>query len=971
MDREQAKAFLGTPATGTNAPASTNLVAPLTAQALAESTLPESSRAILQSERSYLERTAEPGVPLDTEQGASSWERFMLSFRRERDNQVSYLQKKYGDENVRMSERDELIVRVLDKDTQKPKDIFVDEQNMSARDFIDMAGAVPEIAAGLVALRKGQTSPLLGKLSGARGMARDVATSAAGAETAGFLKDVGVNIADKGTPDLAATAGDRAAMFGADLAVGAALIPVGKMFQFMESPLHGARGPVQFDLLAAQRDLERRSGVKVPLTVGESTGSPLFARTEAFVEKQPGGSMPFVEFRREQEGALRRLQSFIMGKPPVTDAELGERLMTQLKPQVAAAESGVDAGMAGVRSSAESEIASTLSKLTSPHRQLYREQAGKQLREAIVAKRDVAKAEADALFGKVRDLPGGEGKVFEAAGLQERFGKILKQLPSPESIFEVPTGILGPTGAPIMRTEAGEKVLREFVPPNVLARLQSVAGLKDAKLSLADLQQMRREVYDDIARGEGVPGLGTHYLNDIGKALTESIEEGIEKLPTSELKTALQAANKHYKEKVVPFNRIGLTELFRDAYDPGNVVNSQVLGRIFTGERASHNYALVKEVLGDKSPEFINAKRVIADQLLETSKVPGEDLIDAKGFIRTLTNFRNEHRDIADDLFGKDITRLMREAKFLEETTLGDKLPAAELSKLLASGSPTAGKFRQLLIAQGERDKVYRNSILKMVSDGQLEKVNASELVGKFLNSDAASPAQVKEVMATVLSDARLTEDVQAKMVENIFRGAARTATPADINRLLSGDPTRLVSGTGIFKQLESPAVREKVETVLGKDKFKDLLDYVRIEAARELKEASFKSAGGIAAGAQIASITKRGPLQYLDSAIKNWVVAKTLTNDSLRNWLTRVPAKDPASISLLMASVPFVQAVAREFGSGDAAEAVMISIKNSIDRWSTENAQAFEKQEGEARRQRFQQFLESGGGSLEPAPSR
>lgn len=966
MDREEAIQFLGGGSTTNTATQTTN--APASNDAFLEAGKPELQQRLESEERGFLERTQEPGVPLDTDTGVSPWERLMLSFRRDRNNQVAYLQKKYGPENIRLSERGDLIVRVLSEDTKKPKDIFVDEPGLSAKDLIDVAGVVPEIASAIIAMRAGRGSALLKNLKGLPGAMRDVVTSGVGAETAGFVKDVGANIADTGQPDIAKTAKERGAMLAGDIGVGAALYPAGKLFQYMESPLHGARGPVQFDLLAAQKNLESKSGVRVPLTVGESTGSPFFSRSEVFVEKQPGGSVPFVEFRRKQEDALRRLQAYIMGKEPVPDEELGKRLMAKFTPPVTAAESAVAGAQSTVRAEAENEIAGILSKLTGPERQLYRTQAGKDLREAIVSQRDAAKAEADALFGKVKSLPGGEGTIFEADGLQNRFADILKKLPSPESVTEVPTGVLGPSGEPILRTETGKEVLREFVPPNVLARLKSVVDLKDAKFSLSDLQQMRREVYDDIARGEGVPGLGTHYLNDIGKAITAVMEEGIAKLPTSELKTALLAANKHYKEKVVPFNRIGLTELFRDAYDAGNISDSQVLGRIFSGERATHNYQLVKEVLGEKSPQFIKAKRAIADQLLESSKVPGEETLDAKAFIKTLASFREAHPDIAEDLFGKDIGRLITQSKFINYSVLGDKVPEEELAKLLADKTATRAAFADLLQKQGKLDAVYRNSILKMISEGELKNVNPSELVGRFLNSEKVSPAQIKDLMASVFSDARLTEDVQAKMVESIFRGAARSATPSDINRLLSGDPTRLVSGTGIFKQLESPAVREKVEAVLGADRFKDLLDYLRIEAARELKETSFKSAGGISAGAQIASITKRGPLQYLDSALKNWVVAKTLTNDRLRGWLTRVPAKDPASVSLLFASTPFVQAVAREYGSGDAADSVMSSIKHSVDRWVGDNTRRFEQDESESRRKRFEQFLESGQPSLQPA---
>lgn len=956
MDPESAKALLGgsgvTNTTTTPSPPPDDLsrIAPVTAEAL--------SGIFRQQEQEFLKRNTQPGVELDSESGLSGWERFALSFRREKDNQIANLQKKYGPDNVRLADDgDSLIVRALDPETQKPRDIIVDERNMSAKDFIDMAGAVPEVAAGILAMRGGRSIPKIGGAKGLAGMIRDIFASSAGAEGAGAVKDVSANLLDRGQANLGDVAADRAGMFVGDVAVGAALLPVGKLFSFIENPLAGSRGPIQINAQAARDELARKTGVNIPLTVGESTGSPIFSRTEVFMEKQPGGSAPFVEFREGQEGALRKLQSIIMGRAPVSEEDLGERLMTQLKGEVAPLEAGVESARSGVRAAGEAKILTTLASKTSPVRQLYTETVGNDIRKAVTSARDTVKSEADALFDKVRSLPGGEGAVFEAEGLKSSFQKILDNLPAPESITEVPTGLLDEFGSPILRTTKGKEVMREFVPPNVLARLKSVAGLKDAKFSLSDLQQMRREVYDDIAKGEGVPGLGTHYLAEIGKALTGAIDEGVSALPTSELKDALIAANKHYKEKVIPFNRIGLTEMFRSADEPGHQTGSQIFQKLFSGDRADYNYQVLKETLGEKNPAFVNTKRAIVDRILESSKTVGEDTIDAESFIKNLTNFRKEHRAISDEIFGGDYGSLARQGKTMMAAEPGAKVSESEIAKLIAAGDLTAIKLHTLVAKQSALDKAYKNEILKSVSSGNVSGIKPNELVEKVLSSPSSTPKEVTEIVASISKDPELLADVRAKMVENIFRGASRKATAADIDRMLSGDPTRIVSGTGVFRELEDPNVKEKVLSILGKDTFDNLVNYMRVEAARELKEDSFKSAGGIAAGAQIANLTKRGPLKYLTQSAKNWVVAKTLTNESLRNWLGRIPSNDPASVAVLMASVPFIQAVQREFGP-EGGEAIINSIKASIDRWTGEKAEGYGKQQEQNRRADFEKFL-------------
>lgn len=904
-------------------------------------------RAEEQRQQRYIAANKELGVPLDIETGVSPWEKFVMGFHRERDNQVQYLQNKYGADNVRTDSQGGLIVRVADSQTGKPKDLKVDEWNMSAKDLLELAGSVPEVAAGVVATLKGRQLPGVGGLRGILGLQRDIAATAVGAETAGAIKDVASSLVTKGpsgVEDVPRIAKERAAMAAGDVALGEVTMGGARLFNFMKAPLAGSRGRVQFDAIAAQKYFKDKYGIYVPLTIGESTGSPIASRTEAFYEELPGGGTPFKEFRAQQEDALRQLQTIMMGKTPPSEEALGRDAMKAIMDKIAPAQEAVAQSQKVLGKVGTHQIENIFASATAPERQAYQSQVGKEIRESVIAKRDAAKAEADRLYEAVRAAPGGSGRVFEGEGLQNRFKDILKNLPSAESITEVPTGIVGPAGEPILRTETGQQLMKEYVPPNILSRLRSVVDLKEPKFALQDLQQMRREVYDDIAKGEGVPGLGTHYLNDIGKAITGAIDDEIAGMPSGKLRSALDAANKHYKEKVVPFQRIGLTELFRGDAEAGYVTDSEVISRVFSGGKADQRYGLMKETLGEASPQFANLKRAMADRLIATSRLEGDSLIDPKKLVQNLTKLRTDTPEIADDIFGGKINEMFRQAKFLEYAK-GAKIDAAELQQLLKNKSPTVKAFQQLITDEAKRDKLYSNQILKDVANGSLadKPLNPTEFTNRFL--DNASPSDVKQVMYMLRNNQPLVEDIRAKTVEKLFRDAARSATPGDLGKLLAGDPTRIVTGTSVFNQMEAPPVLNKLRSILGPDVFKDLNEYILLEGARQEKARAFKSAGGLAAGMQIANMTRRGPLTYLYDAGKDWIAAKLLTSTPMRAWLSSVPSSlDPGAVSLLLSSPPFLEAVAKDF-PGVKGAAFINAVKDSVDRWTSKQSKLPQRQ--------------------------
>ncbi len=885
-----------------------------------------------QEAKSFKEENTMGDIPLDTDTGASSWERMMLGFRREKQNQIQYLENKYGPGTVREASNGELIVRMPDpNDASKTKDVLVNEDKMTAKDFIGLMGQAPEIAASMFATKGAEFLPYVGKLKGVVGALRDIAAAAVGGETAGGIKDVGMNVYDRGAMDLKNVAKDRALMGAVDVAAGSIGIPAAKFLQFLKNPASIYRKQVQFDALGAQKYFMEKYGVNVPLSIGESTGMPLASRSEVFYEKLPGGSEPLRALKSKQEEGLRTLQRMMMGAAPA-DEEIGQAAMDAIRAKIEPTVAAAQTAKSELAQTATSGIEGIISGASQPERELYKSTLGGDIRQKVISLRDEAKAQADSLYDAVRSMPGGEGKVFDAKPLQKSFGKILDSLPAPSQTVDNPQFLVDASGAPIRSSQTEVKTLREFVPSNILTRLQSVVGLKDAQFSLSDLQQMRREVYDDIAKGEGVPGLGTHYLNDMGKALTSAIENGVEQMPDGQLKSALQAANQHYKENVLPFNRGGITELFRRADEPGFISDSEIVGHFLSGDKAIHNWNTLKDTVGEASPEFTRMKRAVLDNILERSRLPGDAVIDAKSLMNNLASLRQASPEITDDIFGKnspDLFNLFKQSRYLD-IAQGGKIDAEQLQNLLQGGNVTTSKLQALIDAQKKADDVYKNQLVKAIGTGTLndQSLRPTDFVNRVL--DTASTKDVKAVVDMLGSNPKLLEDLQQKTFEKVFRDGARSATAEDVNRIMSGDSTHILSGVKIADRLKDQEYQSKLKAILGPDKFQDLEQYVKLQAAGEAKEKSFQSAGGIAAGSQIAALEKKGVFSFLTSSMRNFVYSTLMSRAPLRQWLTNIPS-EPGKLQLLFTSPVFLQAVSREYTDPDAAKAFISRLYQGI----------------------------------------
>lgn len=941
MDESEVNKLLGDV---TFSPGASNLVSQI--QGPPQPPAPFSRPSVAKAEREFQQQNVDPGTALDTETGASPWERLMLEMRRSKDSQISYLQNKYGQDKVRMTPSGELIFRVPDlEDKGKEKDVLALPHNkLTMSDFINLSAAIPEVG-GWNAAEKGATKflPWLAK-PGVLPAAGRLTAGAVGAETAGAVtKDIPLSLYDKGSADLGEIAKSRGEAALGDVAVGGALNTGGAFLRFLKAPLAGQRSQMQFDALDAAKALKSKYGIDVPMSVGESTGTPLFMRSEAFVEKEPGGSGPIRAVKAEQENQLRRLQGMMMGTTSPLDEEVGKRAIDEIQSKVQPVVKGEEAAREGLAKGTQGSLEGIVSGLTYPDRQLYKSKLGEEVRQAVTANRDAQKAEADRLYGVVRSLPGGTGKVFDGRPLQQQFNKILGNLPSMQETLVQPTGLVGPTGRPLTSTVTQDTTLQKWPPDKLISRLKEITDAKDPKFALSDLQQMRRDIYDDIQKGEGAPGLGVHYLSQIGDAITGFLKNQISSLPSGALKTALEAADKHYREKVIPFNRLGLTELFRAADEPGHVASDQIVNRVLGSGEAYRNWNLMKETLGPTSPTFAKLKRSVADNLIEPAREVGDQTLDAKQLVKNVYDFQRTNREIYDEVFSPKEKEFFRNARMLQYAQ-GDKIDSAELQKLLASPDPNAAKLKALIDSEKKKTDLYRNSLVKSIGDGTVDEstLKPTEFVNKLLSDKGFGVEDTKTLMGLVKGNPSLEQELKQKTFEKVFRDAARPAKAEDITRTAAGDNTHILSGVILNQALKDKTYKSKLAEILGPDSFEDLQNYIKLTAPLEKKEEAYALAGGLAAGSRIGQLEKvmegrGGLMKFASNTMRSFVFSYMLSNTATRTYLSRTadnPAAAKTMIMSVLTSPPFVSAVAKQFPGVTGARFINDlrgSIQNSV----------------------------------------
>lgn len=866
----------------------------------------------------YEERNVSPGTPLDVESGLTTWDRLQLARRSAERDQFAYLKNKYGDK-IRKSDSGEWIVRVPDEATGGEKDIVANPHKLTIGDMGSLMGHAPEVAAWVAGEKGLRAIPALGKMRGIGGLMRDVVGGAAGAETFGTAQDIETrSIEDRAPLDLGEILGRRAGGFVADVAVGTPMAGAARFFNWVRSPFGGLSTDVQFDMVAAQKEFYQKTGILVPLNLAEISGNPDIVRRFRQLKYLPGSAEPMAAFKQRQSGAMKKLQDIIVGTDYADDLRVGKQVMSSVEGKIApviegqataktAAEAELEATRAtthlGAMTKGTSEIESLVAGQTLPERLPKAAYVGEMIRNRLVQLRDTAKANVDALYQNFRDIDtamvrlGGQPAVFPSDDLAKAAKKIVAELPPQFKQTAAGAQVSGPSTA--------------FVEePSILRRLNELISSEGGLYRFSDLQNMRNAVFDDMAKSEAVPGLDKRYLSKIANILTDAMEQGIDQLQNPALKQALQKANAAYKTELVPFEKKGIAELFANEFENGHVFPGQIVESLTSGPAAADRYNLMKQFLGTDSLEMKALNRHVADSVLSQGQLLGAANLDAKTFLRNMSKFVDEQPEIAEQVFGKKQADLVQSAKTMILADETAKLPLVDVEKLVAEGKATTPALQKLMRAQKALDEKTSNSIIDAIHRKTVTglDVSAEDIVTRWIPK--SSRDELQQLMSMLADQPELVEEMRSLYAQKAFAKGAET-------------------GKSVSQIITKAYGDDKGKLILGDKMFEDLQMYGALEKG-------IKAASGADAGAGLASMSRLDkmmmePFKFAPQAIREWVTAKILTSDKMRNWALAGKPGEPGNLMLVLSSPPFIQAVSDTFGAGSTAQNFMQTLHQGL----------------------------------------
>lgn len=917
---DEARAFLNegqqdSAPTSTNATAIMSLL-PATDEALKSASQKFASarqRMMPQNEPDFASKLgARPGVPFDSQTGIPIQTRFLLAQRRTPEEQEALLQNIYGG-STRKNSFGDFVVTIQDKG--QPKDLLVNPLGVDMSDIGEIISMAPEIAGAAVGglLSKGAkfTPGIMQAL-------RTLVGSSAGAEGAGLIEDLAVS--DRPVSELGR---ERLGMAAMDVGMGAGMGLFSKVATKVASPF--AKTPeLQFDARRAQQFFKDEFGVSIPLTPAESTGSAFLQRSEAMMLQKPGFSGPIRDIIEKRNKQLDEIQKIALGGS-VPDEELaGQAALKAIGAKTAPARFEVERAASALRETGSKELQDTLSSLAGAG-PVNKTALGSSIRTRALEKRAQFQKESELNYDAVFSDPRTQTKNISGDELSRDAESILKKLPTKENLISEPTGLVDEFGSEIAKNSVKGEVLKEFVPDGVLSKLTALSGLKGKPFRLDELMAMRREVANDIAQGEAIPGVQTRYLNQIQGVLTQRIKTGLNELDPA-LLAKWEKANTEYAKGAAEFKKAGIAELFREAEQPGFIGDTEIVARATSGKKAQDFYTAYKNFLGENSAEIQQFRRAIADDVL--SKSPLSDTVDAAGFVRRIDELSKDAPDVLQEVFGVGGQRARDIATALKGAS--GNLDEAELLEAVRSKTLTATKLEELLSAQNKRDQLYRNSIIKSVEDGTFksERIKPTDFVNKM--AFKAEPAEVREVMSLINDQPEVVEDIRTLAFKKVLDNATVT----------SKSGTKVIDSNALGKQLDDPETAKRLQSMLGSDTYEILKQTRNLLAPGAVRDESFSAAGGMSAGSQISGLIEKGEFKYLSQALKNFVVAKAYASPVIRAWFSNTLISPQGSANIVnaaIASAPFVRGVLDSYGE-EEGRSVMRQIKSSVDRYASEN---------------------------------
>jgi hypothetical protein len=888
-------------------------------------------------------------VPLDTTTGAPWSARLKASFYDDPEKQKQAIQGSFHGSQVDVVEGNQFIIRnVQDPSTGTIKDMLFDEQQMSGKDFIDMAATVPQIAASIIALRKG--NPASKMAAGKMKLLAESALGAGAAAGAGVATDMAAEMAAgrAPTPEILKS---RGMGMVADTALG---FGMGKAFEkLVLDPMNWAGRPrthIQEKIPNRLAQLENETGLKWRMTYAERTGNPIVGRGQVIVGKTPSGRSRIQAEIDQSNADELALQNWFLGEGPMPDkGKTGLQAVETLRQYSDAADWAVTMQKqreAGLRAELlDDAVANQQTMARDGIRQL-----SQTLDEAVTpaARGAVEMHVGDGLLNwsksawatvkpKQREFYDAvENPGIPIGPLNKQLDEVQKKLVKATVVRDEGGKLVDEAGDlfnPVLSTTTGREVVPELVPEGFKKLISGISKL-DEVTPLSELRALRTQINDAVSQTDIFPGTTTKMLKDFSHSITEAIEKASDTMDPATA-SALKKANQFYRESHEKFEPVGIREMLKDP------AQTKVGGSKFVQQAISDpdQYFRLKKFLTEPlldpdgnivvpaNIEGYNLLRGSAMAEIERQSMHGGSgkLIDVNKFLSGIESLNKASTTMAEDIMGGKQNRIMKllySQRDIEGVDLTkSKIDGDDLKKFLADPNPSIKEFDRLVALEKQRDELFKNNILKGFLKGDPEataKFDPAEFVDRWLDL-SKNDKDVPQVLALLSDNPEKLADVRRLTINKLFNDVSEKWSASTVVKGVDagGDTgVRLLNDDRLAQLVLQEPQRQNLKTLLGADTFGTLEQFLALKAAKwDTLNAAASAVGGMKSGSLFSSIFTH-PIKELPQHIQYYLASRIITSPALK--IIFKPGRDidpEAAFQAWIVSAPMVQDVMKSFG--------------------------------------------------------
>lgn len=869
-------------------------------------------------EQAYIQRNAQPGVPLDVRSGIDTLNRLRLGLTRNKQNQLEVLRNMYGAESIRLDQEGNFIVR--DNRDGKPVDVLVDERKFNFSDFADMSSEALPMVASIFATKGIPVQEIF--KSALRGAAAYAGTATANDAVTSLAESQGVDIgeilSERGKGMITDT------VFGYGLGKGinaAGMLP--KLARLASSSLSDTTREVAMaEVEGGRRAVSERFGITMEPTVAELTGSPMALRLESFLSNIPLARNTILKKWQLQIDNEKAVQNAFLGGQAPDPQRTGKELIGLLGGELKRSEEIASKAASIVRQQGQDAITEPLESISG--RPISPFQFGSRMIRRGEAQLQSFKKKAGEKFDALRAQPDTGRPLFDAAPIKARAQKLRDEL---------------------TKDVSGDTV-KPLAPSGVTSILESIDNLLDQQ-SYFDLVKLRDAIYDRIDSPEPISSRGTRMLKGLGAEITEQMKaQGKTKL-SPQTQALAKDANQFYADNVETFYQKGVLDMLKPRTEAGAINPELVASRLVAGGKGSvTTYNTLREFF-EKEGAVKDMNRLLRDRIIEGGTDSTTGLIKVEDLASTVSKMEPE---IVSELFRQPKDKLLEAFRVgqIAKGGMAVRVPgeqsgvvAEEFQKLASEGKLTGPAMRTLMQRSLDLRRQYGNSIRRAVKENDFGVIEAAPetFAKEYLFNPKVPLADVKDAMQSVYrsGNTELIEDVRRSYLAEIFNESAKSSK-GDVAQLVArvkGSPLRDLDPQAFAIRLQDQATQKRISEILGPDGLNDLKNFALSIGGRSLRDAAGSTVGAFVGGSMFEKLLNGlGGLSELPKYVAlSWLTTSPKTISFLRSAEKLSPVDMGQAVKAAVLTPEFMRVLTADSRSPEDAHNAALELK----RWAAE----------------------------------